>query len=129
MKVSELTGAQLDYWVAEAESFEAFINPGGPCMVVDPASPANEPRWLEYEPSTEWAQGGPLIEKYRIEILHFGARGEGGNPWEAQMGGDSHYIDQYSGDAMGGTTPLVAAMRAYVESRFGDEVPDEAPAK
>lgn len=71
--------------------------------------------------STDWLHGGPIIEREKIEILYFGSYGNEGEPWEAQGGGDSHYIDQYPGDAISGPTPLVAAMRYYVSSKFGEE--------
>ena len=70
-----------------------------------------------FHPSSDWAHGGPIIEREKIVLLYYGAEGEDGGPWEAQMGGDTHYVDQYAGDATSGPTALVAAMRAYVESK------------
>ena len=70
-----------------------------------------------YNPSTDWAQGGPIIERENIELLCFT-----GSAWEAQNGGEYNYINQYVGDAMAGPTPLIAAMRCYVSSKLGDEV-------
>jgi len=70
--------------------------------------------------STDWSHGGPVIEREKIEIFHFGCYGKDGEPWEAQIGGDNHYIDQHPGDAMSsGPNPLVAAMRCFVASKFG----------
>jgi hypothetical protein len=130
MRTAELTGALLDYWVARAEgvpaeqlSIRQLIDNRHVCVLEPPTN------GFEFGPgvicfSADWAQGGPIIERERIELLHYGTMGWMGNPWEAQLGTDTHYIDQGPYDAIPGPTPLVAAMRAYVASKFGDEVPD-----
>ena len=59
-----------------------------------------------YSPSTDWAQGGPIIEREGIDIYQSGV-------WVAEIGGN-HTTE--------GPTPLIAAMRCYVASRLGDEV-------
>jgi hypothetical protein len=58
-------------------------------------------------PSTDWSQGGPIIERERISITHQVGR------WAAQTDDD---LFAY------GPTPLIAAMRCYVASKLGDEV-------
>lgn len=59
-------------------------------------------------PSTDWAQGGQIIERERIHLMARAGR------WEAA---------QHHGPGIGsGPTLLIAAMRAYVSSKFGDEV-------
>jgi hypothetical protein len=66
--------------------------------------------WDGYTPSTDWAQGGPIIEREKIQPAYCRAITE----WRAE-----HYSNpaiQY------GTTPLIAAMRCYVASKMGDEV-------
>jgi hypothetical protein len=62
---------------------------------------------IEY--STDWAQGGPIIDREFIGLQRWNAEFE----WAADIGGD---FDQY------GETPLIAAMRCYVASKLGDEV-------
>jgi hypothetical protein len=57
--------------------------------------------------STDWAQGGPIIEREKIELTHDGFE------WWARIWADEDYE---------GPTPLVAAMRCYVASKLGDEV-------
>jgi hypothetical protein len=96
MKTSELTGAALDWAVAKCEGAIngddldiGFILEGG------------------YSPSTDWAQGGPIIERERIELEHDGFI------WWARIKADEDYS---------GPTPLIAAMRCYVASKLGDEV-------
>jgi hypothetical protein len=52
MKTSELTGAALDWAVAKCE---------GVLMRWERSTHDEAP--LEYSPSTDWAQGGPIIER------------------------------------------------------------------
>ena len=92
MKTAELTGAALDWAVAKCEGHDMDY-----FQVVD-----------AYMPSTDWAQGGAIIERERIEL-----RGDGDDGWIAC---DNLNLEQT------GTTPLEAAMRCYVASKLGDEV-------
>lgn len=93
MKVSELQGAALDWAVAECEQF-----------VED-----------EFEPSENWADGGPIIEREEISI-EFG-RAEFKSAWIAYKLGSPH-----EDNPKFGSTPLIAAMRCYVASKLGDEI-------
>ena len=108
MKTSELQGAALDWAVAK-------------CLLPEGWNDAEIILGDETDYSTDWSQGGPIIEREKIVLLYYGLCGDSG-PWEAQIGGDIHYIDQSPGDAVGGTTPLIAAMRCYVASKLGDEI-------
>ncbi|WP_454751627.1 DUF2591 domain-containing protein [Cupriavidus necator] len=110
MKVSELEGALLDYWVARADGLEAEIIDGlretKHCFV----GSWNEGGYY-FKPSTDWAHGGPIIERERIGVLPRGGE------WAAWAIEDM--------DPSGtGESALVAAMRAYVASKFGNEVAD-----
>ena len=71
----------------------------------------------QYSPSTNWAQGGPIIESERITL-----RGDtrGGN-WVAFLEGARVTA------RMEGPTALVAAMRCYVAHRLGAtvDIPEE----
>lgn len=70
-----------------------------------------------FYPSTDWSDGGPIIERERIRITPMSMTG--GVLWQAESG---------SAFAEGlGPTLLVAAMRAFVASKLGDEV--EVPQK
>ena len=94
MKTSELTGAALDWAVARCEGH-------GIGVLDDP--------W--FAPSTNWAQGGPIIEREWVD-LHC----VNDSLWEAEC-------PAVGGLAMqNGPTPLIAAMRCYVASKLGDEV-------
>ena len=94
--VSELTGAALDWAVAKCEG---VVYHG--------------PAWTKY--STDWAQGGPIIEREGINLDNYAK-----NPkWSAWTPAP----DRESGEAQAyGPTPLIAAMRCYVVSKLGDEV-------
>ena len=95
MKVSELTGAALDWAVATCEGLDYW-------------EPEIGPSQPEY--STDWAQGGPIIE--REAIAH----------WPDEEGGWFASANEGRGKDFHGPTPLIAAMRCYVASVLGDEV-------
>jgi len=108
MKASELTGSALNWAVAKCEGYRLDLVPEG-----------------EYKPSTDWAQGGPIIERERMDIECWDFHSM---PWKASMWWDD---ESSSGDIeMYGLTPLIAAMRCYVASKMGDEVevPEEIAA-
>ena len=115
MKTSELTGLALDWAVATCQGYknlQKLPNRMGhePCLAMIPPREAYGPVELwELGYSTDWAQGGPIIENAILVIAP-----DPGLGWVARS-----YMDatQYSGP-----TPLVAAMRCYVASNLGDEV-------
>ncbi|WP_454908425.1 DUF2591 domain-containing protein [Variovorax gossypii] len=147
MKTSELTGALLDYWVARAEGYTDAgsgrrfpdhsvcvrqVSEDGPlcCLIYDSTRlAAHTPNDGFFQPSTDWAQGGPIVERERVAI--WGGEREG---WAAAhpsanpsgYNGDSHYIDVGDDDSYVGPTPLIAAMRAYVASKYGHELPAQS---
>ena len=115
MKVSELEGAQLDYWVAKAGEEKAMIMTNfipHRCLVSDEMVSA---LMSDFSPSSNWDQGGPIIQRERIELLWAGE-------WLGKVAGKINASED-------GPTPLIAAMRAYVKSKFGDEVTDETTNK
>ena len=64
-----------------------------------------------FEPSTNWAQGGPIIEREKICTMCPVT----GDFWDARL----HVFPPVY---WRGPTPLVAAMRCYVAGKLGDEV-------
>jgi hypothetical protein len=62
-----------------------------------------------FSPSTDWSQGGPLIQSGKLIISPDPSLG-----WTARSYMDSRVFS--------GTTPLIAAMRCYVANHYGDEV-------
>lgn len=113
MKVTELSADRLDHWVAKARGIETFVPEGGEALhyVANPALP---PR--KWNPTRFWSQGGPILEEARID-LNWNTEGDG--RWAASM--DPDILAE-------GETILLAAMRAYVISCFGDEVAEETEA-
>jgi hypothetical protein len=113
MKTSELTGAALDWAVAKCEGHNVFIK-HAPLQVMYP--PKGKRSFYIYTPSTNWAQGGPIIEREGIALE------QGQGAWDAELeflpDDDTHY--RY-GKAFG-PTPLIAAMRCFVASKLGDEI-------
>ena len=114
MRTSELQGAALDWAVAKCEGWVAGTNDDDLVSFVLESSSDEMHFW----PSTDWAQGGPIIQRERIGFKYTGAAME----FVAWVNGELSTVhDHY------GPTPLVAAMRCYVASKLGDEVevPDE----
>ena len=124
MKVSELEGAELDYWVARAEGFAPKIE-GQTCFLMSEAG------GKIYVPSTNWSQGGPIIEKEKIglEYDYDDAEDNSRPPWFAFIPDEERPIKGHRGAFIEksrgfGPTPLIAAMRARVAAAFGEEVDD-----
>lgn len=118
IKVSEATKLQLDWLVAKcegvpwsADGFFEWNTPGYPT------------RYSKECPSysTDWAQGGPIIEREGISIVCIFFSPQVGNDCQATGFRDDQDV------TVNGPTPLIAAMRCYVASKLGDEVevPDE----
>lgn len=122
MKTSELTGALLDYWVARAEGFQILkSSPGGRAglLVWDGGCllPVTNESHCRF--STDWAIGGPIIEREQMHLFPPEPADQYADPrWLAHIGRPEA---AWQGK---GPTLLIAAMRAYVVSKFGDEVPE-----
>jgi hypothetical protein len=105
VKTSQLSGAALDWAVASIEltGHDDYTN-------VLMVTIGDDNGW-KYNPSTNWSQGGAIIEREGIALYLYGD-GE----WNAMTEKECK-----------GKTPLEAAMRCYVASKLGDEVevPDE----
>jgi hypothetical protein len=93
MLTSELKNAALDWAVANCEGF--------------PVRDGFDDNCPEY--STDWAQGGPIIEREGIN-LEYAVDPE---KWCACIMADQEVY---------GPTALIAAMRCYVSSKLGDDV-------
>ena len=100
MNVNELSGADLDLEVAKIE-YTKPVTIGSSTLMVFKDVP------FDYHPSTNWAQGGPIIERECIELQNWGVHSV---PWSAWIDEEHHHY---------GTTPLIAAMRCYVSSKQG----------
>lgn len=119
MKTSKLTGAALDWAVATCE-FEGCEDWDGTLRGVDVVS---DMQGGTFNPSSDWAQGGAIIEREGLGFEFLAGAGDGGlDVWVASL---IHEDKEYGGVKRSeeqGTTPLIAAMRCYVASKLGDEV-------
>lgn len=106
INTAELTGPALDCAVARCEALGTNMLRvhGGAVFIKDCDT------LIQCDFSTNWAQGGPIIERERITV-RANQRNEG---WEATK--------SWIGTGRSGPTPLIAAMRCYVASKLGDEV-------
>lgn len=124
VKTAELTGPQLDWAVAKAEGFRVTMpkRGGAPNYAIVEVPNAIKPFMqccllygrnlqAQWSPSTFWFVGGPIIERENIWLA---APRRSRTEWSATVG--------YSTDDHLGSTPLIAAMRAFVASKLGDEV-------
>jgi hypothetical protein len=116
VKVAELTNVALDWAVAEAANleytFDLYVG-SDECDAV-PLVIVNGRQW---NPTSLWSQGGPIIEREGISI-NFDGDG---------IHTDLTDIEGRFFQGFDGLRPLIAAMRCFVASRLGDEVdvPDE----
>ena len=113
MKTSELIGAALDWAVAKIENPQ-WWDEG--YMDGDPMAALEMDDENTYSPSTDWAQGGPIIERERIAVEFL--------QWDDIDCAMPIWTSYKFGTDCGGQgpTPLIAAMRCYVASKLGDEV-------
>lgn len=105
IKTNEIDGAALDWAVAKCEGAGAALvtthSRGEVLLLSDHTTDCDAGD--QFKPSTDWAQGGPIIEREGIALLP---------PGIAEMPGFEGRRE----------TLLIAAMRCYVASKLGDEV-------
>ena len=105
VKTSELTGTALNWMVALIEYPDWKAQGYLKCYPHDLCFDGGE----TYSPCTDWSQAGPIIEREGIELTLIA------DCWEAEIAFSGKEVQR-------GPTPLIAAMRAYVASKVGDEV-------
>lgn len=132
-KVSDLSGPLLDLAVAMADGKHAIphewgnagINDLGRCSIAKTSWDCAR----YFEPSKNWGHGGPIIERERIECQTVPEIGGVAPPpqrtwsaWGKMRNGvvSGHWVSKSI--VCEGPTILVAAMRAFVASKFGDTV-------
>ena len=126
MKTSELIGPALDWAVAKCEGYtDLRMNPhryAAFLIMTPPRAEYGPVQLADLDYSTNWELSGPIIDREKISLLRYGDSFT--TTWTALAYCDAHYIDLCAGDGSGseGPTALVAAMRAYVSSRLGDNV-------
>jgi len=129
--VARLEGSKLDEWVARAIGWTLFeMVPGELGYKRFKQSDGTEGlfgtvesgacRFKGFNPSSNWEQGGQLIEKYQLDVV-----ADAPNVWLAfRWNNDGDPVTAVTGH---GPRPIIAAMRALVASVYGNSVPDEVP--
>jgi hypothetical protein len=128
MKTSDLTGPALNWAVGVAQGKQWKNDPDLGMHHTEHPHPDQRANMLlfpigwwkmddwsceVYSPSSDWSQGGPIIEREVIELnIHDHMTME----WIATRREGSSVSEER------GPTPLVAAMRCFVASKLGDEV-------
>ena len=126
IKTSKLMGPALDW----AVSFAMGYSNGFPENLLGIRVRGFGHERIKWRPSTDWAQGGPIIDEEKIQWCKLNGQIEawsGFDYLEWRRDWDSP-IRMGEGSGFGtGPTILIAAMRCYVASKLGDEVevPDE----
>lgn len=100
IKTSEMIGAQLDWAVAKCDGCEWLYED----------LKGETPPGAAY--STDWALGGPIIERERISLRQ----------WTNVPIVNAYMPTDNAPWSSDGKLPLIAAMRCYVASKLGDEV-------
>lgn len=118
--VSTLEGALLDAAVAKAEGWmqcaPPFAPEGAPPYWWKPIHGGQEGFKEPDAFSSSWAHAGPIIEREQMNVGWVDDCRDKTRQWNA-------YPDCIDIEGLCyGPTPLVAAMRAYVWSKFGEEV-------
>ena len=121
IKTADLIGPALDWAVAKclgATKIQPYEYNGRGFLRVYLDGGIHAP----WEPSRYWSQGGPIIEREKLEVR------ANDYEWQAFCFGFPS-ARAHSGKKVwaSGPTPLIAAMRCFVASRLGDkiEIPEE----
>jgi hypothetical protein len=106
MHINELTNLALNWAVARANGNTNAFGIDG------------------WSPSTNWAQGGPIIEREGISVmLSFrDSYAEGANAKPSGWCARKYQYGVLSEPLSYGPTPLIAAMRCFVASKLGDDI-------
>ena len=125
IKTNELSGAALDWAVAKcefpyasSEDIQVWVQP----------LPCDDETDFKFQPSTDWAQGGPIIEREKVCVEYMAGAGDGGlDVWVTEVLHEDRKYGGVTSSAGEGPTPLIAAMRCYVASKLGDyiDIPEE----
>jgi len=131
IKVQDLTKLQLNWAVATSEGHPKAIDTSGldgPVVICGFKqkmlhSNREGQEWIAYQPSSNWAQGGPIIEREITMMFKHLADG-----WTAQIRHEKEHPSLVKRKVTtgwtnaSGPTPLIAAMRCFVKNRLGSEV-------
>lgn len=117
-ELNELSVDQLNILVAKKEGYTVEEYRSGHRIrdkdndVVAFIGPHNATSLSNYSPVTNWAQGGPIIERERIDLRHC-QNGIGNHMVMAEIRANSDITEPRLAMAWG-NTDLIAAMRCFV---------------
>lgn len=118
LKTKYLTGAALDWAVAKAKGYADFV--------LDAKRFREMHDTGHYNYSTNWAQGGAIIERELITLDVATTDYDEEKDAVVRLPTPIWYAAKENGDdeetLARGETPLIAAMRCYVVSKLGYEV-------
>ena len=113
VKTSELVGRPLDWAVAKCEGKDAYCEIHAGNILYGQVRSG----FVQFRPSTDWAQGGPIIEREKISTGYERYGALGSVIWDAVLKkANGGIVLEY------GPTLLTAVMRCYVASKLGNEV-------
>lgn len=117
VKTSELTGAALDWAVARCEGKDNDCEIHAGNVLYGRITSG----FIQYQPSTDWAQGGAIIDRERFTriFVNVAERITVSNKREV-LDEEGDLVPQWVHGT--GQTVLIAAMRCYVATKLGDEV-------
>ena len=115
VQAADLTGSALDYAVAMCEGKR--LSGASLAYQIQEHGTVTD-GFKRYSPSSDWEIGGPIIELARVRVTPF-PPGREADGWSAGIYGKEIGV--------AGPTPLIAAMRCYVASKFqnGIDIPEE----
>lgn len=113
IKAKDLIGPALDWAVAKCEVAARGVHPG----YLEIETFLLNHRGGDFCYSTDWSQGGPIIEQLQNSSKHqFLLESDGENVHILSWPSEHVHFFGY------GPTPLIAVMRCYASSKLGDEV-------
>ena len=125
IKTSELIGPALDWAVAKCEYDEL--------AALNIQFPDHAKHYPKVSPSTDWSQGGSIMDREDIDsfvVKEAGVTESGAEVlrkigWKAWISPSAYWMSKRF--ISEGETRLIAAMRCFVASKLGEEVevPDE----
>ena len=115
IKAQDLSGEALNYAATLADKGNASIAIVGGFGAFRTYYRHDQHGSIVYPNYLNWSDAGPIIERERIELKI---------PEAKEFGQWMALITDASGDYIhrSGPTPLIAAMRCFVASKFGDEL-------
>jgi hypothetical protein len=118
VKTANLIDQALDWAVAKAKDLKWFLTtPDKYLCVWKICSLTGEPEGsCSYDPSTNWAQGGPIVDGMMASGLQLKATDRAEPHYKCAASLSQPYGFYF------GPTPLISAMRCFVASKLGDEV-------